>query len=464
MWLPRLVGRFARFSIGLETPLERRNMLNATIEGSLVVAGVQIAVTFVGVYLLELGGSAAQLGLVNSLPFLFNALSLIIVSRNNGTPAQVLSSAVRAGVAHRFFLLLLPLAPLWGAGAPWWVIAIYSLASGSLMLSSAFWTATVSDMFPAHIRGRVFGIRQMFTGLSAFLATMLVGRLLDAVPFPANFACTFSLAVAVAGAGTLFLRKLVPVGEAGKTEPEPPRLREFLPSPTGRALLGVAVPVGVFNIGFLMLNPVINLYFVQDLGLSKTQIGLLTATFVMAQTVGSFVWGALSDRYGNQAVTIASAAGLAVQAAAYWLSPSFLYLVLAQAVGGFCFAGFLLGTFNALIGIGDKRQRNLVVAGFHFVGNLAGFAAPFLGTWLYSGPGLVPAFLTAAILRGASVLLFVKGSPSKGRSVEGGAAVAAVRRRRRRRTGSAGRPAGTLLSFRRDPWYNGNEKRSDTAV
>lgn len=431
-------------------------MLNATIEGSLVVAGVQIAVAFVGVYLLELGGSAAQLGLVNSLPFLLNALSLIIVSRSNGTPDQVLSYAVRAGVAHRFFLLLLPLAPLWGAGAPWWVIAVYSLASGSLMLSSAFWTATVSDMFPASIRGRVFGIRQMFTGLSAFLATMLVGRLLDAVPFPANFAYAFGLAVALAGVGTLFLQKLVPVGDTGKAAGEPPRLREFLPSPTGRALLGVAVPVGVFNIGFLMLNPVINLYFVQDLELSKTQIGLLTATFVIAQTVGSFVWGALSDRYGNQAVTIASAAGLAVQAATYWLSRSFCYLVLAQAVGGFCFAGFLLGTFNVLIGIGDKRQRNLVVAGFHFVGNIAGFAAPFLGTWLYSVPGLVPAFLTAAVLRGLSVLLFVRGAPPKEQTAEAGARVAAERRRRWRRIGRAGRSVGTLLSFRRHPWYNGS--------
>ncbi len=52
MSLARALSRFTRFSLGLETPLERRNMLNATIEGSLVVAGVQIVVAFVGVYLL----------------------------------------------------------------------------------------------------------------------------------------------------------------------------------------------------------------------------------------------------------------------------------------------------------------------------------------------------------------------------------------------------------------------------
>lgn len=432
--LSRALARFVRVTIGLESPLERRNMLNATIEGSLVVAGVQIVLSFVGVYLLELGGDAAQLGLVNSLPFLFNALSLIIVSQSRGTPRQILSYSVRAGIAHRLFLLLLPLAPFWGRGAPWWVIGVYSLASAALMLSSAFWTATVSDMFPAHVRGRVFGIRQMFTGLSAFVATTLAGRLLDAVAFPANFALTFGLAVVVAGVGTLFLRRLVPVGEGDKTEAEPPRLQEFLPSPAGRTLLGVAVPVGVFNIGFMMLNPVLNLYYVQDLALSKTQIGVLTATFVMAQTVGSWIWGALSDRYGNLVVTIASAAGLGLQAATYWLSPAFYYLVFVQAVGGFCFSGFVLSTFNAIIGIGDKRQRNLVVAGFHFIGNMASFTAPFLGTWLYSGPGLIPAFLSAAVLRSLSVVLFVKGPPVRQAPV--GTETPNAGRRRRPRVGA----------------------------
>ena len=182
----------------------------------------------------------------------------------------------------------------------------------------------------------------------------------------------------------------------------PPPVREFLLSPAGRTLIGVALPVGVFNVGFFMLNPVLNLYFVQTLALSNTRDRLLNAVFVIAQTAGSWVWGALADRYGNHAVTIATALGLGLQAAAFWLSPSLYYLVLVQAIGGFCFAGFLLGTFNAVIGIGDKRQKTMVVAGFHFVGNMAGFVAPFLGTWTYSGPGLVSAFLFAGLLRAFS--------------------------------------------------------------
>lgn len=166
----------------------------------------------------------------------------------------------------------------------------------------------------------------------------------------------------------------------------------------------------------------------------------MNAVFVIAQTAGSWVWGTLADRYGNHTVTIASASGLALQAATYWLSPSLYYLVLEQAVGGFCFAGFLLGTFNAVIGIGDKRQKTLVVAGFHFVGNMAGFVAPFFGTWIYSGPGLVLSFLVAGFLRMFSVLLFAKGTPIERKGLGLGPPPAALSRSRRRQrvTGQVG--------------------------
>src|SRR5690606_24448593 len=112
----------------------------------------------------------------------------------------------------------------------------------------------------------------------------------------------FGVAVAVAGFGTYFLTRLVPVGENDKAESHPLPLGEFLGSEAGRALIGVAVPVGVFNIGFFMLNPVINLYFVQVLELTNAQIGFLSAVFVIAQTAGSWIWGALADRYGHHAV------------------------------------------------------------------------------------------------------------------------------------------------------------------
>jgi len=190
------------------------------------------------------------------------------------------------------------------------------------------------------------------------------------------------------------------------------------------------VPVGVFNIGFFMLNPVINLYFVEVLELSNAQIGFLSAVFVIAQTIGSWIWGALADRHGSHTVTIAATLGLAVQAIGYWLSPSLYYLIFVQAVGGFCFAGFLLATFNTVIGIGDRRQKTLVVSSYHFIGNMASFLAPFLGTWAYTGPGLVAAFLLAGFLRTVSAALFLQGRPARWHGLPGKRHGAAAARRR----------------------------------
>ncbi len=154
-----------------------------------------------------------------------------------------------------------------------------------------------------------------------------------------------------------------------------------------RALWKVAVPVGVFNIGFFMLNPVINLYFVEVLELSNAQIGLLSAVFVIAQTTGSWLWGAIAEPARQPHGDHRSDAGSC--------RPGDRLLALAVAVlfdlrasgRRFLFPGFLLATFNTVIGIGDRQQKTLVVSSYHFIGNMASFLAPFLGTWAYAARG-----------------------------------------------------------------------------
>ena len=304
--------------------------------------------------------------------------------------------------------------------APWWVIIVYSLASAALMLSSAYWTATVSDMFPAHIRGRVSASGKCLRAFQPLWPPRWLGNSSISWPFPYNYAAAFGLAVAVAGRRHVFSDDVSsqPAKRTKRRRPHP-RCRSLWAIRRAGRCRKVAVPVGVFNIGFFMLNPVINLYFVKVLELSKAQIGLLSAVFVMAQTVGSWLWGALADRHGNHTVTIAATLGLAVQAIGYWLSPSLYYLIFVQAVGGFCFAGFLLATFNTVIGIGDRQQKTLVVSSYHFIGNMASFLAPFLGTWAYTGPGLVAAFLLAGLLRAVSAALLLQGRPARRQGVPG---------------------------------------------
>lgn len=395
-------------------------MALSTIEGSLVVSGNQIIASFIGVYILALGGSTYQLGLVTSIPFLLNAVAVALVSRVHGSSTQMLRYSVWAAIGHRILIMLVPFAPGFGDWSPWWVIVTYSFASAPMMLSATFWTAAISDMFPADKRGRVFGIRNMFIWLSSLVATYLGGLMLDAWGYPHNFTITFWFAGLLAAVSTFFLGRLKLSDHTNPAETDHAteissstqhHFWGFLWKPSGRALLKVAIPTALLNIGFLLCNPVVNVYYVEILSLNNTQIGLLTSVFVLFQVIGSVIWGSAADRIGNWRVLIWSAFGMAMQAAVFWIVPSVPYLVVAQAFGGFCYAGFLLASFNVLIATGKDTDRAQAISWFHVIGNLAGFIAPFIGTAAFTSWGLVPAFLVATMFRSLATIFFMRGVP-----------------------------------------------------
>lgn len=411
--------------IGALSSSERKNIVVAIVEGSLIMAGLQIIASFIAVYVLRLGGTEEQVGLLTSLPFLINAAVLAFSARSSVTPRQALRRSVRSAVVHRTFIALVVLAPLVGRWAPIWVLAIYSIASGAMSLSATYWTAVVSDMFPPNQRGRVFGIRGVFTGFAGFLATFAAGYLLDALPFPANFSLTFSLAVVVTILSTFYLARLEP-DEGGETETSESETKRLESGPVGalvqrthsegflRSLLTgsrrhdflrVTVPIVLFNMGFFGLAPVVNIYLIERLGLSNSAIGILTSVFILSQVVGSLVWGQLADRWGNHAIAFAAVVGMSVQAAIFWMVPTFGFLAVIQGIGGFCFAGVVLGTFNMIISVGERSERSKVITWVNTFGNLAAFVGPLVGTWMLLHWGLVPAFLGAALVRALGALV-----------------------------------------------------------
>ena len=448
------------FRIGLLTPGERKNMVTATIEGCLVVAAVQILAAFTPVYVMRLGGNLQQVGLLTSFPFLLNAAVLALSAAVSVSARRALRLSLAAAVAHRILMVILPLAPFFGPASTWWVIAVYSVASAAMSLSATYWTAAVSDMFSPDKRGRVFGIRNVFTGAAGFLATFSGGLLLDAFAFPANFSITFWAATALGVSGAFFLARLDPPGEpeidgpgastsegpaqpesaparpAGRPHPGAPAWHEVFHGSAARALMSVAIPLAMFNIGFHWLTPVVNVYFIETLGFSNSVIGVLTSAFVLSQVAGSLVWGALIDRWGNNLVAFVTTAGMALQSLVFWLSPSVVFLLVVQAFGGFCFAGVILGSFNMAISAGDRRLRSQTVTWVNTFSHFSAFVGPLLGATTLTAIGYVSSFLLATAFRALGSLLYLWSARGE------------LARLRSERNARRSRPGGGLLPRR----------------
>ncbi len=69
-------------------------------------------------------------------------------------------------------------------------------------------------------------------------------------------------------------------------------------------LLGIAAVMGVAELGFATVVPLLPLYLRERLGASATLVGVVVATFAAVETVFKTTWGGLADRIGRRPVVI----------------------------------------------------------------------------------------------------------------------------------------------------------------
>jgi MFS family permease len=220
----------------------------------------------------------------------------------------------------------------------------------------------------------------MIAGSAGVVATLMMGQGLDFLPFPINFISMFLLAAITGFIAVRFLAKTrLPKPESTAIDTTDlqvitrPRWREVLRGNTGVAFARLAIPVFLFNIGFHLAVPVVNIYYVEYMHFSKGSIGLLSAAFLVFQVLSSRFWGRMGDRLGNHVVAFISMAILIVQAALYSLVPSLPFILIMQIIGGFAFGGYAMSTFNSIIALGTPSNRPVVISLFNVVGGLGGF-------------------------------------------------------------------------------------------
>ncbi len=81
------------------------------------------------------------------------------------------------------------------------------------------------------------------------------------------------------------------------------RLATSLPHP-GRSFLGVAAVMGLAELGFATVIPLLPLYLKERLGASVTLIGGVVSTFAAVETLCKTLWGELADRVGRRPVVV----------------------------------------------------------------------------------------------------------------------------------------------------------------
>jgi MFS family permease len=337
------------------------------------IAG-QMTSSLMSLYLIELGASVGQVGLIFTLASLLPLALQILGGWLSDTIGRLRAIALGSTVACLGYLVFV-LAPSWE-----WVLLGLSLEYVSGAFVGPSFRAYVADESPDEQRGRVFGLTD-----SLFMIVMVIG------PALAGFLAyrySFRLMLAV-GATLYFLATGVRLWMAiavrftprrAATRPTWSGLKGQMAAMFGLLLAGglltwIWVTDAVGDTAFTLIRQLYPIYLADIGGLHVAQIGVLHSAWGAAVIVSALLAGWLVDRYSERAVIaggfLVQAAGLVVllQAGTY---PAFLAAGFVFGLG----AGGLMPAYSSLTSKAVPEDRRGLAFGF-FGTSLGILSLPF---------------------------------------------------------------------------------------
>jgi DHA1 family multidrug resistance protein-like MFS transporter len=163
-----------------------------------------------------------------------------------------------------------------------------------------------------------------------------------------------------------------------------------------RNIVILSLTLAVIMLGFGMIIPVFPFY-IESMGASGRELGLLTAISPFVQLFMAPIWGAVSDRRGRRPVLVVGVLGYGISMLLFGLATELWMLFVARALGGVLSAATLPTTYAY---IGDSTSEEDRGSGVGILGAAVGLGmilGPGLGGWLAAGSLSTPFFITAGL-------------------------------------------------------------------
>ena len=391
----------------------RQNLRWFWLDGVFASGSDSIVVAYLSLFVLVLGATRAQIGLMSALSSLSAALLLLpgatLVERR-GRRKQIV--VLSGGGASRLALLLLALVPLFFAGptAVYVAIALVILRSAFGNLGVPAWVSLTADIVPLSWRGRYFSSRNIAMGVANMLATFLVGQLITLIGGTNGYQLAMGLAFAVGMASTFsFARIEEPLTSISpEVKDSGPRLSLLQHLRTHPDFLTFCATAAIWNLSLNIAGPFFNLYLVENLRASAGVVGALSVVATLAALPGQRLFGSLVDRWGTRQVQLVTGLLIPLLPWAWALTRSPWHVVPINLVAGFLWAGYELANFNFLLILTPEDRRPRYTALYQIVVMVALAGGAALGGIVAQRWGYTPVFVLSGIGRLCAALLFAR--------------------------------------------------------
>jgi MFS family permease len=402
-------GSWAR-AVSINT---QKNLRWFFFDGILSAGQDGIIGTYLSLYLLFLGATSGQIGLLSALTSLGATLMLLpgaMLSDRFGNRKLIV--LLCGGGVTRVMILLMAITPffLHGPAAIFFIIALKVIADGSANMSLPAWTSMVGDIVPLAWRGRYFGSKNLFMAISGVAAMYLIGNLITHNATLSGYQMAIGIAFLFGGLATFsFSRISEPIitGDAAK-QPQY-SLRAMIQTLNEDRDFLVYIGFGmIWSLAINVVGPFFNVYMIQGLKGTANDVGLFQIAGSLAALPALGFFGRLSDRYGPRKVMLWTGYTIPFIPLVWAFTTLPVQGVLINIPAGLIWGGFNLAAFNFLLVLAPSAKRARYTALYQIAVALSAAAGAALGGVVVTHFGYPPIFIISTIGRFVGIIIFAR--------------------------------------------------------
>jgi MFS family permease len=365
---------------------------------------VGLGETYFSAFAIFLKATTPQVGLLASVPPLLASLVQLFsawLGRMTGHRKGII--LVGASLQAFAWIPLIALPLLFSEHAVPLFIASVVLYHCGAHLTTPQWGSLMGDLVPLKRRGRFFAVRTRIVSLGTFIALMLGGVVLHLASSYghtlAGFMFLFSAALVARCISVYQLSKMHDPSaqphevSVGKDRDWWTRLKQ-----SNFARFSIFFALMQFSVS--IASPFFTVFMLRDLGYSYIQFMANTGMAIFAQFLTLNQWGRISDVFGNRRILSATGLVIPLMPLLWVFSHNFWYLLFAQAISGFAWAGFTLSASNFLYDLIAREKRVTYLATHNVLASVGIFAGAITG-------GYLGAVLPVSISLGGSTLTWL---------------------------------------------------------
>ncbi len=391
----------------------RRNYIAHLCHGLFGQTGFRLvtAPTFIPQYVHTIsGGSAIWVGIARSAQSLGQCLSPLLSATVIEHRRKVLPVALRIGSLVRLQVLGMALAGFFlGSGQNLAAVCVFLGLFGFFMgMQGVTFNFLMAKVIPVEVRGRLSGLRNALAGITSSSVGYLSGAYFVQHDTLGNgYATTFLVAFLLTEIGLLMMWFI--------REPESPgvrermgvttRLRDLPPLVRADPNFGVFLFACVLGSLGRIAMPYYVLYAGERLHIGGSELGVLTAAFLLSSTVLNLFWGSVADRMGFRAVFLGSLGVWIAGTLALLKADTFLGVVGVFVAVGTGSGGFMMGQQNLVLEFGRREDLPLRIGAANSTTEAMGVIAPLAGGVIATRYSFAAVFACAIVFKLAAAAL-----------------------------------------------------------